>query len=106
MLRMKSFITAAACAALLAGASAGAAFAGEITGNGKPTAVESGVANSLCAFNGLNDLNPEQGQTTSRVQTPKDGPFPGAAAFGFAPDPSDPGFILTCNPNGPVTANR
>jgi hypothetical protein len=93
----------AVCAAAVMGVAASAAFAGEITGNGKPTAVASHVAASLCAFNGLNDLNPEQGQTTSRVQTPKDGPFPGAAAFGFAPDPSDPTFILTCNPNGPVS---
>ena len=88
------------------GVGASSAFADEITGNGKPTAVESGVASSLCAFNGLNDLNPEQGQITSRVQTPRDGPYPGAAAFGFAPDPSDPTFILTCNPNGPVTPHR
>ena len=106
MLRKKSMLATLLCVFALAGTGAGAAFGGEITGNGKPTAVESGVANSLCAFNGLNDLNPEQGQTTSRVQTPKDGPFPGAAAFGFAPDPSNPGFILTCNPNGPVTANH
>ena len=54
MLRMKSFITAAACAALLAGASAGAAFAGEITGNGKPTAGPA-HANSICVFSGQND---------------------------------------------------
>jgi hypothetical protein len=103
---MRRVLAVASCAVAVVALSAGSAFAGEITGNGKPTAIESGVANSLCAFNGLNDLNPEQGQTTSRVQTPKDGPFPGAAAFGFAPDPSDPGFILTCNPNGPVTANH
>jgi hypothetical protein len=54
MLRMKSFITAAACAALLAAASAGAAFAGEITGNGKPTAGPA-HANSICVFSGQND---------------------------------------------------
>jgi len=54
MLRMRSFITAAACAALLAGASAGAAFAGEITGNGKPTAGPT-HANSICVFSGQND---------------------------------------------------
>jgi hypothetical protein len=54
MLRMRSFITAAACSALLAGAGAGAAFAGEITGNGKPT---QGPANasSICVFSGQND---------------------------------------------------
>lgn len=105
-MRMRRLIAVASCAVAVVALSAGSALAGEITGNGKPTAVASGVARSLCAFNGLNDLNPEQGQTTSKVQTPRDGPFPGAAAFGFAPDPSDPTFILTCNPNGPVTANR
>jgi hypothetical protein len=54
MLRMRSFITAAACAAMLAGASAGAAFAGEITGNGKPTQGPA-HANSICVFSGQND---------------------------------------------------
>ena len=54
MLRMKTFIVAAACAALLAVASAGAAFAGEITGNGKPTAGPA-HANSICVFSGQND---------------------------------------------------
>jgi hypothetical protein len=100
---MRELLAVISCTAVMVGIGATAASAGEITGSGKPTAVENHVANSLCAFNGLNDLNPEQGQTTSRVQTPKDGPFPGAAAFGFAPDPSDPTFILTCNPNGPVS---
>ena len=105
-MRMRRLLAVASCAVAVVALGAGSAFAGEITGNGKPTAVASHVANSLCAFNGLTDLNPDQGQITSRVQTPRDGPFPGAAAFGFAPDPADPGFILTCNPNGPVTANR
>ena len=105
-MRMRRLLAVASCAVGVVALGAGSAFAGEITGNGKPTAVASHVANSLCAFNGLNDLNPDHGQITSRVQTPWFGPFPGAAAFGFAPDPSDPGFILTCNPNGPVTANR
>jgi len=54
MLRMKSFITAAACAALLAVGSAGVAFAGEITGNGKPTQGPA-HANSICVFSGQND---------------------------------------------------
>jgi hypothetical protein len=48
---------------ILAGPGASAAFAGEITGNGKPTA---GVpnANSICVFSGKNDdptgINPEE----------------------------------------------
>jgi hypothetical protein len=80
------------------GVGASAALAGEITGNGKPTAVAGGASNSLCAFNGLNDLNPDQGQIDRRVQTPKDG-SPGDAAFGLE---VAPGVILSCNPNGPV----
>jgi hypothetical protein len=96
---MRKLFAVVSCTAVIVGVGANAAFAGEITGNGKFTAVENHVAASLCAFNGLNDLNPEQGQTTSRVQTPKDGPYPGAAAFGFE---VAPGVILSCNPNGPV----
>ena len=51
---MKPFITAAVCAALLALASATAAFAGEVAGNGKPTAGPA-HANSICVFSGKND---------------------------------------------------
>jgi hypothetical protein len=51
---MKPFITAAVCAALLALASATAAFAGEVAGNGKPTAGPA-HANSICVFSGQND---------------------------------------------------
>lgn len=32
-----------------------AAFAGEITGNGKPTPIDSFNANSICSFSGQND---------------------------------------------------
>jgi|SRR5215208_935430 hypothetical protein len=42
------------CAAVFAGLSASSAFAGEITGNGKPTAGPS-HANSICVFSGKND---------------------------------------------------
>jgi hypothetical protein len=45
---------AAVCAVAIAGASAGAAFAGEVTGNGKPTAGPD-HANSICVFSGKND---------------------------------------------------
>ena len=61
MLRMKSFITATACAAIIAGAGAGAAFAGEITGSGKGGPNGDGTpggtlnASSQCAFSGLED---------------------------------------------------
>ena len=46
--------TAAICAAILAGVSAGTALAGEITGSGKPTAGPAN-ANSICVFSGQND---------------------------------------------------
>ena len=50
----KSLFVGLLFAAVLTGANATAAFAGEITGNGKPTA---GVpnANSICVFSGKND---------------------------------------------------
>src|SRR6266581_1323531 len=45
---------AAICAVAVAGLSAGPAFAGEITGSGKPTAGPT-HANSICVFSGHND---------------------------------------------------
>jgi hypothetical protein len=58
----KSFLAAAVCAAAVTGAGAGSAFAGEVTGNGKPTAGPA-HANSICTFSGKNDnptsTNPE-----------------------------------------------
>jgi hypothetical protein len=53
-MRTRSVFVAAVCAATVAGVSAGAAFAGEITGNGKPTAGPA-HANSICVFSGKND---------------------------------------------------
>jgi hypothetical protein len=53
MLR-KKMLVAAVCTVTIAGFSAGAAFAGEITGNGKPTAGPLN-ANSICVFSGQND---------------------------------------------------
>jgi hypothetical protein len=50
----KSFVAGMLCAAVLTGANATAAFAGEITGNGKPTAGPT-HANSICVFSGKND---------------------------------------------------
>ena len=54
MLRVKTFIMAAVFAALLAAAGASVAFAGEITGNGKPTQGPA-HASSICVFSGQND---------------------------------------------------
>jgi hypothetical protein len=65
----KSLIAAAVCAAAVALVGAGSAFAGEITGNGKPLWTSTIVdpvtgevvghtlhANSICAFSGQEDL--------------------------------------------------
>jgi hypothetical protein len=92
----------AACAAAVVGAGASAAVAGEVMGppgadNVRPKGVNPNA--SICAFSGLNDYI--DGQTDRQTQTPKDA-APGSAAFGWAPDPTDPTFILTCNKNGPV----
>ena len=63
MLPRKSMLVAVVSAVIMVGPGAGAAFAGEVTGNGKPTA---GVANanSICVFSGKNDdptgIDPEE----------------------------------------------
>jgi len=66
-----------AIAASLVVAGAGWAFAGEI--KGPPGTVDStnvtaapANANSACAFSGLNDLDPAEGQNASQVQTAAD----------------------------------
>ena len=54
MSKGRSLIATLFCGVVVAGASANAAFAGEVTGNGDPTgAVEH--ANSICVFSGKND---------------------------------------------------
>jgi hypothetical protein len=95
------------CAVVVAGLSAGVALAGEVKGpptGGTPTDRDTAGpahARSLCVYNGLNDY--VNGQTDSQVQTPRDGGYPGAAAFGW----TIPGVgTLTCNPNGVVTPGR
>jgi hypothetical protein len=50
----KSLLAALLCAVAVTGANASAAFAGEITGNGKPTQGPA-HANSICTFSGLED---------------------------------------------------
>jgi hypothetical protein len=56
----KSLFPALLSVVAFTGASAGAAYAGEITGNGKPTAGPT-HANSICVFSGKND-NPSAPQ--------------------------------------------
>ena len=66
----RTFGVAVSAAALVLSLSAGAAFAGEITGNGKT--LEPLHANSICAYSGLNDdplgLDPNNGPP-GRVQS-------------------------------------
>src|SRR4051812_21038475 len=54
MLRKKSMLAAGFCAIAIVTGGAQAAVAGEITGNGKPTAGPE-HANSICVFSGHND---------------------------------------------------
>jgi hypothetical protein len=101
---MKRLLVVAAFVAVFVLAMASGALAGEVKGpptGGTPTSNDTAGpahANSLCVYNGLNDYI--NGQTDSKVQTPRDGGYPGAAAFGWTiPDVG----TLSCNPNGPVT---
>ena len=50
----KRLLLAALCAVVIAAMSAGPAFAGEVTGNGKETQGPA-HANSICSFSGQND---------------------------------------------------
>jgi hypothetical protein len=51
---LRKILVAAVCAVTMGGLTASAAFAGEITGNGKPTGATL-HANSICVFSGKND---------------------------------------------------
>jgi hypothetical protein len=89
---MRKTFAAAFCAAVVAGLGASAALAGEVTGPpGTPNVAGSGSgkqtgaffnANSICAFNGLNDMNPAQGPIAVIVQTPHTQGSPGEAGHG------------------------
>ena len=67
-MRFKSLVAAALCAAAVAAVGAGSAFAGEVTGNGNPTAAPAHT-NSICAFSGQNDGNPPPGRSAAHVQS-------------------------------------
>jgi hypothetical protein len=89
---MRKTFAAAFCAAVVAGLGASAALAGEVTGPpgtpnvaGSGSGVQTGAfanANSICAFNGLNDMNPAQGPIAVIVQTPHTQGSPGEAGHG------------------------
>jgi hypothetical protein len=76
-MRKKIWLIGTLAAPLLIGAGAGAAFAGEVTGppgpdgfaTGKSTPISGFVANSICAFSGLNAYHPgKEGVYLGHVQ--------------------------------------
>ena len=76
-MRKQQLFAICVCAAALVGVSLGNAFAGEV--KGPPGTVDSTDftaapehANSACAYSGLNDLDPEEGQNELIVQTAAD----------------------------------
>ena len=74
---MKRLLLIVACAAVLVGAGASGAFAGEVKGppNQPNNTNETGAldhANSACAASGLNDFDSLAGQNVSQVQTAAD----------------------------------
>jgi len=92
MLQTKSLVAAALFTVALVGGSSSAAFAGEVTGRpGTPDVPFSGSgvrtgapahSQSLCSYNGLNDMNPAQGPIHFIVQTPHNQGSPGDAGHG------------------------
>ena len=89
---IKRVALAASVAAVVVSLTAGAALAGEVTGPpGTPDMPNSGSgrmtgaflnANSICAFNGLNDMNPLQGPIHEITQNPHNQGSPGDAGHG------------------------
>lgn len=91
---MRKKIAAAFCGVLAVGLTASAAFAGEVIGPpgtpGDPGSAQPDLStaapfnsNSICSYNGLNDLQSGQGQTVFRTQTPHNS---GSLAGAPAPD--------------------
>src|SRR5207302_8955202 len=97
---MRRKLATAVCAALFAGLTATSALAGEVTGRpGTPgvpfsgSGVRTGApahSNSICAYNGLNDMNPAQGPINSIVQTPHTQGSPGDAGHGTCDGGTNP----------------
>jgi hypothetical protein len=110
---MRKRLAAAICAALAAALSAGVAFAGEVQGPpGTPGVAFSGSgnrtgapahSNSICSYNGLNDMNPSQGPISSFVQTPHNQGVPGEAGADAAGSgtPGSPTCGGGSNPENP-----
>jgi hypothetical protein len=99
-MRTKSLLAAATCAVAIVGATAGTAFAGEVTGRpGTPDVAGSGSgvrtgapahSNSICSYNGLNDMDPTQGPIHFIVQTPHNQGSPGDAGHGTCAGGTNP----------------
>jgi len=109
-MRRKSLLAVALCTALLVGASATAAFAGEVSGppgtpssptnpvptppGGEPTKAPD-HANSICAFSGLNDM--VDGPTDTIIQSPGQFMLAGITPPGVPGHGTDiPGFENGC----------
>ena len=96
-MRIRSLFAAALCGVAIAAVGPGSAFAGEVTGNGKPTAMK-GHANSLCGFSGLEDdaRSPLRTQTPHEVWlNPEEFPFVPPGGLVVNPEPGTPG--TACN---------
>jgi hypothetical protein len=100
MKRTKSAMATAVFATILVGGSFTPAFAGEVTGPpGTPNVAGSGSgvrtgapahSNSICSYNGLNDMNPKQGPIAIFVQTPHTQGSPGDAGHGACAGGTNP----------------
>ena len=102
---MRRLVSAVAAASLLVALTAGATFAGEITGNGKSLHVDGGGkwgtglhARSFCAFSGQEDLQFEAGGSRGDPAHAQSwGQIPKAVRDQIAPLGFQPG--RACNPN-------
>lgn len=110
---MKRLLVVTASVAVLVGAGASGAFAGEVQGPpGTPNEAGSGSgnrtgapahSNSICSYNGLNDMNPNQGPIDKTTQTPHNQGSPGEAGAGpkGSGTPGDPTCGGGSNPENP-----
>ena len=84
-MRMKCLLATVVSAVALVGAGAGVAFSGSGNRTGAPA-----HSNSICSYNGLNDMNPAQGPIDSIVQTPHTQGSPGEAGHGTCAGGTNP----------------
>jgi len=99
-MRRKLTVASVVCTFALVVGGTGTAFAGEVTGRpGTPNVPFSGSgvrtgapahSNSICSYNGLNDMNPDQGPISSIVQTPHTQGSPGDAGHGTCAGGTNP----------------